>query len=226
MKKKKARKGFSLIELLVAIVVLAILGAITITAGTAAQRRARVTSAMTVFSDYRTAFNTAMMDHPGLVKDRWNTWVGADGTETGQNYDSKKAFSRLIGYMNLSLSNDLKLKWNDTGYWESNGTDPWGGHYVILEYPTVPADADGLGAEDLYDPTTYPNQPTMCLSIWCTGPDSDIVIPDNGLVEVRDFSVGIGIKNSSGNISYLTHGASDEKLAYTGATIHIPTPIP
>ena len=94
MRKKQSRKGFSLIELLVAIVVLAILGTITITAGTSAQRRARITSAMTVFSDYRSAFNTAIMDHPGLVNDREELWVGPDGTDTGVMYTSMWSLER------------------------------------------------------------------------------------------------------------------------------------
>lgn len=217
MRKKQSRKGFSLIELLVAIVVLAILGTITITAGTAAQRRARVTSAMTVFSDYRSAFNTAIMDHPGLVNDREELWVGPDGTDTGVMYTSKEAFKRLVGYMNSSLSADLQLVPSADGpYYESKGNDPWGGKYVMLEYPDIP------GGLSYYDPTQPHSKATICMSIWCTGVDSDIIIPDeNGLVTVRDFSVGIAVMDHAGDLSSETHGSTDVSKPFLGATMRL-----
>lgn len=216
MKRQKARKGFSLIELLVAIVVLAILGAITITAGTAAQRRARVTSAMTVFDDYKSAFNTAVMDHPGLVNDREDAWTAPDGTGTGTTYTSKASFDRLVGYMNNSLSNDLQLTWNVDGYYESKGNDPWGGKYVLLEYP-------GSDRTEYWDFSTFDNKAALRLSIWCTGPDSDIIVPDvtDGNVTVRDHSVGITIQDVSGNISSETHGSTTESKPFLDSKIHI-----
>lgn len=215
MKRQKARKGFSLIELLVAIVVLAILGAITITAGTAAQRRARVTSAMTVFDNYRLAFNTAVMDHPGLVTDREDAWVAPDGTGTGALYTSKESFDRLVGYMNRSLSLDLQLTWNADGYYESSGNDPWGGKYVLLEYP-------GSDSPDYWDFSTFDNKAALRLSIWCTGPDSDIIIPDgDNCVLIRDHSVGIAIQDVSGNITSETHGSTTEVRPFLDSKIRI-----
>lgn len=211
---RKKRKGFSLVELLVAIVVLGILGAITITAGTSAQRRARITSAMTVFDDYKAAFNTAVMDHAGLVNDREDAWNEA--LNSGLTYSSKEGFARLVANMNRSLSTELKLVWNDTGkYYESTGNDPWGGKYVLLE---CPSDA----ATDMYwDPTQPANKAAMRMSIWCTGIDSDIIIPESGVVKVRDISVGIVIKDEAGDLSYVTHGASDEALPFIDNIIHI-----
>lgn len=217
MKGRKARKGFSLIELLVAIIVLGILGAITIVAGSAAQQRARVTSAMTVFSDYKTAFNTAVMDHPGLVNDRENTWKGSDGTGDGSTYTSQEAFKRVVAYMNRALSENLQLELSEDGkYYQSRGNDPWGGKYVLLEYPEV----EGIS---YWDPTQVGSRNSMRFSIWCTGPDSDIVVPDaNGIVTVRTFSIGIAIVDAAGDITFQTHGAQDgDQKPFTDATIHI-----
>lgn len=216
MRDRKQRKGFSLIELLIAIVVLAILGAITITAGSAAQQRARVTSAMTVFDDYKAAFNTAIMDHPGLVNDREDTWLLPDGSGDGSAYTSVEAFKRLVGYMNKSLSEEQKLVVSADGkYYESVGNDPWGGKYVLLEYPEV----NGL---TYWDPTTATAKASMRISIWCTGCDSDIVVPDaTGVSTVRDYSKGIVIVDAAGDITSQTHGASDESIPFLDGKIHI-----
>ncbi len=214
--KCRKRKGFSLIELLVAIVVLGILGAITIAAGSAAQQRARITSAMTVFDDYKSAFNTAVMDHPGLVNDRLDTWTAPDGTGIGATYSSKDAFARLVANMNRALSTELKLTWNDTNKcYESTGEDPWGGKYVLLE---CPSDAT---TDDKWDPTTTDNQAAMRMSIWCTGIDPYIVVPESGVVTVRDISVGIVIEDKAGNLNYTTHGAQDGLKPFTDNIIHI-----
>ncbi len=219
MKRKDYRKGFSLIELLVAIVVLAILGAITITAGTSAQQRARVTSAMTVFDDYKSAFNTALMDHPGLVNAREEAWMALDDAgnpDNGVTYTTKKAYDRLVTFMNRSLADNLKLTWNAEGYYESAGEDPWGGKYVLLEYP-------GSDAATYWDFTQPTNQATLRVSIWCTGPDSDIVLPDESTncVTIRKFSVGLTLINQAGNLSFETQGASDGEKPFTDALIQI-----
>lgn len=230
MKYTRKRKGFSLVELLVAIVVLGILGAITITAGTSAQRRARVTSAMTVFDDYKNAFNTAIMDHAGLVNDREDAWTEA--MNNGMTYSSHEGFARLVGNMNRVLSNELSLVWNDTGkYWESVGNDPWGGKYVLLE---CPVDTDVSSDKEYYwDPTQAQNKACLRCSIWCTGNDPHIIVPEAGIVTIRDISIGIslryetlyqdpttGVRRETG-IHYTTHGAQDGDMPYIDQTIHV-----
>lgn len=219
MKQMKKRKGFSLIELLVAIVVLAILGAITITAGTSAQRRARITSAMTVFDDYKNAFNTAVMDHAGLVNDREDAWMNV--IKNGGTYSSKDGFARLVSNMNNSLSPDLKLVWNDDGYWESVGSDPWGGKYVMLECPTESA-LDMWAQQSLEDYwKAIGNKANIRCSIWCTGIDPHIIQPESGTVTVRDISVGIVLRDDAGAITFETHGATNGLLPFTDNIIHM-----
>lgn len=238
MERRKARKGFSLIELLIAIVVLAILGAITLVAGSSAQKRARITSAMTVFDNYKAAFDTAVMDHPGLVNDRLDNWVWKDESVSPaveRPYNTVQAYKRLVGLMNKSLSDELKFVPSADGrYYESVGTDPWGGKYVLLEYPVV-------GDVSYFDPTQANSQASLRFSIWCTGLDSDIIKPDAasapsttdpalsaealarivGWVRVRDYSVGITLNDTAGNFSYVTHGSNDGPYPYTDAYIPI-----
>lgn len=219
MKHNKKRKGFSLIELLVAIVVLAILGTITITAGSSAQRRARVTAAMTVFDDYKNAFNTAILSHAGLVTDPEDAWK--ESITGGTAYSSKNSYARLVKNMNDSLSPDLKLVWNDAGYWESAGSDPWGGKYIMLEYPVDPADDKwSLQATEAYW-EDIGNRASLRCSIWCSGIDPHIVIPESGTVEVRDISVGMVMRNDAGTITFKSHGATNGELPFEGNIIYV-----
>lgn len=221
MRRKKARKGFSLVELLIAIVVLAIIGGITIVAGTSAQKRARITSAMTVFDNYASAFNTAVMDHPGLVNDRADAWAASLAPSDAVPYSTLGAYSRLVGYMNKSLSDELRLvPSEDKTHYESVGNDPWGGKYVLLEYPEI-------GGE-VFDPESSSNQATMKISIWCTGLDSDIIPPKSDTpitnydpVEIRDYSVGVVLMDRAGDITKETQGSVDEDPPFLGATIPI-----
>ena len=64
----QARKGFSLVELLIAVVVLGILGAMLIAAGTAAQNKARVSVASNDIDSVRNAVYTAFMMKPQVMQ--------------------------------------------------------------------------------------------------------------------------------------------------------------
>ena len=216
MRDGKSRKGFSLIELMIAVVVLGIIGAITVTAGTSAQKRARVTSAMTVFDNYKAAFNTAIMDHPGLVTVQDESYRAEKGHDTvTHNYVPVAAFESLVGYMNRSLSDDLKLELEPGGkYYQSHSEDPWGGKYVMLAYPEDPASS--FNQWDFQNDRG--NRSTLRLSIWCTGPDSDIIVPDttSGEVEIREISVGLTLVDSAGTLTAVTHGGEDGTMPYLG----------
>lgn len=74
---KTARKGFSLVELLIAVVVLGILGAMLIAAGTAAQNKARVSVASNDIDSVRNAVYTAFMMKPQVMQytDNTDNWA-------------------------------------------------------------------------------------------------------------------------------------------------------
>lgn len=206
MKKQKARKGFSLVELLIAVVVLGILSAIAINTGTTAQKRARVTAALTGLSDYETAFTTAVVTHPGVMGDREEAW-GTDGS----SYTANEAFKRLVFYMNESLEADLQLVWNPlTNCFESQKGDPWGGKYTLTEYPLPEGETDG------YDPTTGSGLKAMRVSIWATGNDAGIIAKK----VISADSVGVGLTYQGGNVSTHYHGVNDE-YPYTDWRLNI-----
>lgn len=92
---KKARKGFSLVELLIAVVVLGILGAMLIAAGTAAQNKARVSVASNDIDSVRNAVYTAFMMKPQVMQftDGTANWaetiVGNINEELDENWQWK-----------------------------------------------------------------------------------------------------------------------------------------
>lgn len=212
---KKHRKGFSLVELLVAASILSLLGGALLVSGMSAQHKARITSVMTVFDDYSLAFRQACMLHPGIVNDREKAW-GSNGS----SYSTSKGMERIVKYMNESLSEQLKLVLSADGkYYESVGNDPWGGKYVLLEYP----DTSGLpGGKSYYDPTTVDSFASMRVSIWCSGANKDITTVDgSGFSSVSEKDVGCTLVNVAGDLSFDTHGLDDSSCPFTGAKIKI-----
>lgn len=205
----RRRLGFSLVELIIAIVVLAILGTITFAAGSSSQKRARITAAMTVLDDYESAFETAMLNHAGIANDRKAEWTNNSGA-TG--YSSERAFSRLVEEMNKALSADKQFKWDSANkYWVSTGTDPWGGNYLLLEHPTA----------TYWDASVEANKATMSCSIWASGADDNIRTPVDGHVTVTTDSVGMAIISKQGTITKETYGDINGPKSFTGNTIHV-----
>lgn len=200
-KQKKQCKGFSLVELLIAIVVLGILAGMLINSGVSAQRKARITAAMTVLRDYDAAFSTACLTHPGLMSDRAEAW-GDDGT----GYTTKAAMERVVGYMNDSLEPSSQLRWDDTNQrYESVGDDPWGGKFVLTEFPLESDTASG------YNPLEVGSvaESAMRLAIWATGVDASIEAEK----KVNKVSVGLALEYRNGYTQSYFHGV-DEQYPY------------
>ena len=117
--------------MLIAVVILGILSTATLVAGTNSQQKARITAAMTAFSDYEHAFIIAYSDHPGIVSARKKAWP-EDGS--GDMYTSEKGLRPIVDGMNISLNSNIKLDWDPTlKVYRSLEKDPWGGYYVLME---------------------------------------------------------------------------------------------
>lgn len=205
---KSKRKGITLIELLGVMVVMAILMAIAISGVMAAQRRAREVKALSALEGYHSAFLSAAETHPSIFGDRIEQW-GTDGS----TYKSKAAFERTVTFMNATLDVELKMSWDDTTkLWTSNETDPWGGHYVLMEYPTSSSSPD----TNYYDCSAGENgYDVFAFSIWCTG-NNDYILSSSPYIV--DEIYGIGITFSEGVVKETYHGFN-ELYPFTGYNI-------
>lgn len=126
----KARKGFSLVELLIAVVVLGILGAMLIAAGTAAQNKARISVASNDIDSARNAIYTALMMNPSVAG-------YTDATATATNWDKA-----VVDLINAEL--DETWQWDPIGgtFTGKSGPvaqtrtmrDPWGNPYTLYLY--------------------------------------------------------------------------------------------
>lgn len=124
---KKVRKGFSLVELLIAVVVLGILGAMLLAAGTAAQTKARVAVASNDIDSVRNAVYTAFTMKTSFM----------------QMHDNATTFQAIVEAVNAEL--DENWEWEPIGgtaYPAQSGAiaqtkmqrDPWGNPYTMYVY--------------------------------------------------------------------------------------------
>lgn len=225
----RSRKGFSLVELLIAIVVLGILTMIVVSGGAAAQERARNTAVVTAFTDYRTAFSGTVLSLPGVMKDREEAWGTAEEGTPGADYTAEKSMARLVRNMNERLQPEFRLYWwpstdfdgdgapDDTApkVWRTqNGSDPWGGYYVLTEYPES---TDG-SYPSVFDPMSEAGRSAMCICIWATGKDEGIIVDK----VVSDDSRGILMQYKGGVVTHAYQGiasADSPGTSFLGSTI-------
>lgn len=192
----KKRKGFSLVELLIAIVVLGIITGMIVNSGIKAQQKARVSSATVALNDFAGAFSTACLQHPGVMNDRLDAW-GEDGT----GYSTKKALERAVVYINGNLDSQYAFTWSDTDKcYVSLREDPWGGRYHLYEYPFT--DEDATGAKPPSD-----GDPAIRLSIWATGNDDKILTEH----VVGKDSIGVALMYQSGEVTTQYNGVENQR---------------
>lgn len=194
---KKARQGFSLVELLIAVVVLGILGAMLIAAGTAAQNKARISVASNDIDSARNAVYTALMMNSSV-----------------QQYvdDSMGWQKNVVDMLNAEL--DETWQWDlldptaGAGNTGKSGAiaqtrtmrDPWSNPYTLFVYTDTFTEkyADDESSGNTIDTTTNmlkASNSTMTLVIASAGP--------NGT------GVGTGLTGQMGAKGTAPHTAAD-----------------
>lgn len=122
---KKARAGFSLVELLIAVVVLGILSSMLIAAGTASQSKARMAVAQNDLDSLKNSIYQGMMAHPNMMK-------MTDG--------DPQTMKTIIDYMNSELDDAWQLELvgtpQDSGLvaYTKIQKDPWGNPYGLYVF--------------------------------------------------------------------------------------------
>lgn len=203
--KKKKRTGFSLVELLVAILVVGILIGLSLVAGSSAQDKARVSTASSVLNEYKSVFTSCVLQHPGAIDYRADAWQEA--LDNGTEYSTKEGLAELVTYMNKELEARLKLTWNEElKAYTAEGDDPWGGYYILTEYP----ESD---TQSFYDPIANPS--SLYCSFWATGRDDSLISNH----EVTDNCIGVGLSLKDGIVTHWYHGFEDGELSFLDTTI-------
>ncbi len=202
---KKVRKGFSLVELLIAVVVLAILGGMLIAAGTAAQNKARVSVAQNDVDSVRNAVYTAFMMKPQVMQytDKTKNWA-----------------QTVVGNINVELDENWQwellpeIKDSDT---ISSGPiaqtprmrDPWDNPYTMYIYtdsftPTYTDDATAAPYPALPD-----SDSVMYVVIASAGPNgTGVGMGETGEIAL-DATTGIATNGSRASMINNTDGVDD-----------------
>lgn len=186
-------KGFTLIEVLVTVGIIALLSAIGVGTVFSAQERARDSSALQSLQGYKDAFTTVCVTNPGIVSDRERNWTDL------LSYTSELGLKKLVTQMNTLLDDGLVLVWDpDIKCYKSIGSDPWGGNFILTEYPIDPT-----GVVDYYDPTAG-GKGMAAVSVWCTGNTDSI---SNALI--TDDVRGIALFYRAGIVESGEQGLND-----------------
>ncbi len=160
----KQRKGFTIVELLIVIVVIAILAAITVVAYTGIQNRAQNTQTVSATTTYLKAMMQYKAEN-GIYPDTYNsgyhiTCLG--GVENATNCDGNDSLTRynmlhtaLEPYMssrpNPSYAGRINGNWSGTIYTYSSG---FGGYYFLMsQYGTT--DCPDMSGMSLYSKSVY-----------------------------------------------------------------------
>lgn len=120
----KVRAGFSLVELLIAVVVLGILSSMLIAAGTASQSKARMSVAQNDLDSLKNSIYQGMMAHPNIMKMK----------------DSEETFKTVIDYMNSELDDAWQLERIGTPVnsglvaYSRIHRNPWGNPYGVYVF--------------------------------------------------------------------------------------------
>lgn len=132
-----ARKGFSLVELLIAVVVLGILSAMVLAAGTASQNRARVGVAQNDLDSMKNAAYQALMANPKFMKYTDATPGGISSIIDAINLELDEAwqFTPCGGGADGSIDDAQKKTLASGGVaYTKNQRDPWGSPYCLYVY--------------------------------------------------------------------------------------------
>lgn len=201
---KKARKGFSLVELLIAVVVLGILGAMLIAAGTAAQNKARVSVASNDIDSVRNAVYTAFMMKPQVMQ-------YTDGTANWAQTVVNNINEELDENWQWELLPEVKTAANGA---PSSGPiaqtprmrDPWNNPYTMYIYTDsfTTTYRDEAGTQNLPE-----SDSVMYVVIASAGPNgTGVGMGYQGNIAV-DATWGIAVDGSRANMVNNTDGIDD-----------------
>lgn len=121
---KKKRRAFSLIELIIAVVVLGILSTMLLQAGTASQNKARTGVVQNDLDGLKGSVYQALMAHPNVMKFK----------------DNAESFEKIIGWFNNELDDAWQFSLigspSTSGLIAQTSTakDPWGNPYGLYIY--------------------------------------------------------------------------------------------
>lgn len=185
------KKGMTLIEVIVVVIILSLLAGITYGSVSSSQNKARVAAVNTDLQAYKDAFTIACVTKPSLIDDRIAAWTDAT------TYSSEQGLKRLVRYMNEYLDENLAFSWDDElKCYVSRKNDAWGGKYILIEYPYQDSGVN------YFDPTAPGNEGMLAISIWATG-NTDTILEEK-TIDKKCLGFGAIFKGGATTVSF--HG--------------------
>ena len=199
----KARKGFSLVELVVVIIIIAVLAVAIFAGGSAVIKKSQVSRTVSDLHNFSVATEGFMNEHPEVL----NTAALADiktlGTDLVKAYnDNLPADYQLepaAATTNITINTIATDAEGNTAFaYQSKKTDAWGNHYfVVFDF----AERHGTQNSDFY------------ITVISAGPNAKTDIAGT----IDDDDIFLLVQDTNGDVSAATFNCAADKLLYTSA---------
>ena len=130
-KKRKARKGFSLVELVVVILIIAILAVAVFAGGSAVIKKSQVSRTTSDLHNFSVAVESFLNENPSVANTSGTT--GYDALVNKLNANLPEDY-QLTGAATAPTGGNITIKATNTNVavYESTKTDAWDNHYYVI----------------------------------------------------------------------------------------------
>ena len=204
MKRRKARKGFSLVELVVVILIIAILAVAVFAGGSAIIKKSQVSRTVSDLHNFSIAIESALNEVPGVANMNAKTFSGASGdmqaivnaVNTNLPADYQLDTTSATGVADAATGNLKVTNATSALILKSAKTDAWdNNYYVIFDF----GERHCQGQSDFF------------VTVVSAGANAQTNVGGN--IEADD--IFLLVQYSDGDVSAVTYKVEEEKLQVT-----------
>lgn len=200
-KKRKARKGFSLVELVVVILIIAILAVAVFAGGSAVIKKSQVSRTTSDLHNFSVAVESFLNENPSVANMSAYTDMGSVLDKMNANLPEDYKLTALTAAATGNITSQKGAPAAADTYFiaQSAKTDAWDNPYYVV-FDTQ--DRNGAGKSDFF------------ITVISAGPDAKTAIDGaiGGVNAAKSDDVFLLAQYTDGNVSAVTYNTSSDKM--------------